>query len=127
MTHPEKWTFDWFYNRLKPHKGDVYRPGQALPEPGYETATGRRLYTVQQIRARETLAEDRAWRLADAYATNLIETEGVRHGDAWTYFFSHEQQAEDLEVDESISHLVYRELATVQEIEDGTVVVVMQP
>jgi len=51
MTHPEKWTFDWFYSRLKPHKGDVYRPGQALPEPGYETATGRRLYTVQQIRA----------------------------------------------------------------------------
>ena len=51
MKHPEKWTFDWFYSRLKPHKGDVYRPGQALPEPGYETATGRRLYTVQQIRA----------------------------------------------------------------------------
>ena len=51
MTHPAKWTFDWFYSRLKPHKGDVYRPGQALPEPGYETATGRRLYTVQQIRA----------------------------------------------------------------------------
>ena len=77
-------------------------------------------------RAREAFAEDRAWRLADAYAQNLIETEGTRHGDAWTYFFSHEQQAEDLAVDESISHLVYRELAVVQEIEDGTVVV-MQP
>lgn len=38
-------------DRLKSHKGDVYRPGQALPEPGYETATGRKLYTVQQIRA----------------------------------------------------------------------------
>lgn len=38
-------------DRLKAHKGDVYRPGQALPEPGYETATGRKLYTVQQIRA----------------------------------------------------------------------------
>jgi hypothetical protein len=37
--------------RFKPHKGDVYRPGQVLPEPGYETATGRKLYTVQQIRA----------------------------------------------------------------------------
>ncbi len=37
-------------DRFKPHKGDVYRPGQALPEPGYETATGRKLYTVQQIR-----------------------------------------------------------------------------
>ena len=48
---PEKWTFDWFYSRRKPHKGDVYRPGQALPEPGYETATGRELYTAQQIRA----------------------------------------------------------------------------
>jgi hypothetical protein len=51
MTHPEKWTFGWFYSRLKPHKGDVYRPGQVLPEPDYETATGRKLYTVQQIRA----------------------------------------------------------------------------
>jgi hypothetical protein len=38
-------------DRFKPHKGDVYRPGQTLPEPGYETATGRKLYTVQQIRA----------------------------------------------------------------------------
>lgn len=38
-------------DRLKAHKGDVYRPGQPLPEPGYETATGRKLYTVQQIRA----------------------------------------------------------------------------
>lgn len=38
-------------DRFKPHKGDVYLPGQVLPEPGYETATGRKLYTVQQIRA----------------------------------------------------------------------------
>ena len=38
-------------DRFKPHKGDVYRPGQALPEPEHETATGRKLYTVQQIRA----------------------------------------------------------------------------
>ena len=38
-------------DRFKPHSGDVYRPGQTLPEPSYETATGRRLYTVQQIRA----------------------------------------------------------------------------
>lgn len=37
--------------RFKPYKGDVYRPGQTLPEPAYETATGRKLYTVQQIRA----------------------------------------------------------------------------
>jgi hypothetical protein len=51
MTHPEKWTFDWFYSRLKPHKGDVYRPGECLPEPQHQTATGRKLYTVQQIRA----------------------------------------------------------------------------
>lgn len=38
-------------DRFRPHKGDVYKPWQALPEPGYETATGRKLYTVQQIRA----------------------------------------------------------------------------
>ena len=51
MKHLEKWTFDWFYSRLKPHGGDVYRPGHPLPEPAYETATGRCLYTVQQVRA----------------------------------------------------------------------------
>ena len=38
-------------DRFKPHKGDVYMPGQTLPEPCYETATERKLYTVQQIRA----------------------------------------------------------------------------
>jgi hypothetical protein len=38
-------------DRFKPHKGDVYKPGQALPEPAGETVTGRRLYTVSQMRA----------------------------------------------------------------------------
>lgn len=38
-------------DRFKPHQGAVHLPGQALPEPEYETATGRRLYTVQQMRA----------------------------------------------------------------------------
>jgi hypothetical protein len=51
MTHPEKWAFDGFYSRLKPHKGDVYRPGECLPEPQHQTAAGRKQYTVQQIRA----------------------------------------------------------------------------
>lgn len=38
-------------DRFKPHSGDVYRPGECLPEPQHQTATGRKLYTVQQIRA----------------------------------------------------------------------------
>lgn len=38
-------------DRFKPHSGDVYRPGDCLPEPQHQTATGRKLYTVQQIRA----------------------------------------------------------------------------
>lgn len=38
-------------DRFKPHSGDVYKHGLALPEPAYETATGRRLYTVQQMKA----------------------------------------------------------------------------
>lgn len=38
--------------RFKPHKGTVRNIGQQwLPDPSYETATGRRLYTVQQMRA----------------------------------------------------------------------------
>lgn len=108
MTHPEKWTFDWFYNRLKPHKGDVYRPGQALPEPGYETATGRRLYTVQQIRAayaqgakdsrtlltrcRNMLshpahwgADDEVMKARHALYTEVLEhLNGLEHSEAWT-------------------------------------------
>jgi hypothetical protein len=38
-------------DRFKPWSGDVYRPGECLPEPQHQTATGRKLYTVQQIRA----------------------------------------------------------------------------
>lgn len=38
-------------DRFKPHSGDVYRPGDCLPEPQHQTATVRKLYTVQQIRA----------------------------------------------------------------------------
>jgi hypothetical protein len=38
-------------DRFKPHKGDVYDPGQVLPKPAYQTATGRRLFTVQQMRS----------------------------------------------------------------------------
>ena len=38
-------------NKLKPYRGAVYREGQTLPESTYGTATGRRLYTVQQLRA----------------------------------------------------------------------------
>lgn len=108
MTHPEKWTFDWFYSRLKPHRGDVYRPGQALPEPGYETATGRKLYTVQQIRAayahgakdsrtlltrcRNMLshpahwgAEDSVIRARHALYTEVLEhLNGLENCEAWT-------------------------------------------
>ena len=108
MTHPEKLTFDWFYSRLKPHKGDVYRPGQALPEPGYETATGRKLYTVQQIRAayaqgakdsrtlltrcRNMLSHPAHWGADDevikarqALYTEVLEhLNGLEHSEAWT-------------------------------------------
>ena len=38
-------------NKFKSHAGEIYKSGMALPEPNYETATGRKLYTVQQIRA----------------------------------------------------------------------------
>lgn len=36
-------------DRFKCFRGDVYKRGALLPEPEYETATGRRLYTVQQM------------------------------------------------------------------------------
>ncbi len=34
---------------FRPYKGSVYRLGMAMPEPEYETATGRRLFTVSQM------------------------------------------------------------------------------
>ena len=34
---------------FRPHKGAVYRHGLAMPEAEYETATGRRLFTVAQM------------------------------------------------------------------------------
>ena len=35
----------------KPYSGRVYKSGKAMPEPNYETATGRTLYTVAQMHA----------------------------------------------------------------------------
>jgi hypothetical protein len=77
MTHPEKWTFDWFYSRLKTHKGDVYRPGECLPEPQHQTATGRKLYTVQQIRSAYSQGAKDSRRLL-VLARNLLS-----HPDHW--------------------------------------------
>lgn len=95
-------------DRLKAHKGDVYRPGQTLPEPGYETATGRKLYTVQQIRAaysqgakdsrtlltrcRNMLSHPAHWGADDevikarhALYTEVLEhLNGLEHSEAWT-------------------------------------------
>lgn len=54
---PKAIPLDWrnghmsLLDRFKPYKGTGYKPGQILPEPDYETSTGRKLYTVQQIRA----------------------------------------------------------------------------
>lgn len=34
---------------LRPYQGAIYRIGLAMPEPEYETATGRMLYTISQV------------------------------------------------------------------------------
>lgn len=36
-------------DKFKPHKWEVYRPGMAIPEPDYETATGRCLYSKPAV------------------------------------------------------------------------------
>jgi hypothetical protein len=65
-------------DRFKWHKGDVYRPGQLLPEPGYETATGRKLYTVQQIRAAYVQGAKDSHSLL-VYARNLLSNPAHWH------------------------------------------------
>lgn len=41
---------------FRPYKGAVYRSGLAMPEPEYETATGRKLFTVSQVEKIAALA-----------------------------------------------------------------------
>lgn len=43
---------------FRPYKGAVYRLGLAMPEPEYETATGRRLFTVAQMEKIAALAAE---------------------------------------------------------------------
>ena len=72
---------------FKRHKRDVYGSGQALPEPAYETATGRRLYTVHQMQdayaagvaaEREACAEVCEGHYDTAQAARAIRTRGEK-------------------------------------------------
>ena len=95
-------------DRFKPHSGGVYRPGECLPGPQHQTATGRKLYTVQQIRAayvqcaknsrtlltrcRNMLSHPANWGADDdvmkarrALYTEVLEhLNGLEHSEAWT-------------------------------------------
>lgn len=90
-------------DKLKPFKGDVYRPGQCLPEPDAETATGRKLYTVQQIRSAYKQGGKHACALlircrnvlshgeladpvikAQLYADLIAHLEGLEQCESWT-------------------------------------------
>ena len=95
-------------DRFKPHSGDVYRPGECLPEPQHQTATGRKLYTVQQIRAayaqgakdsrsllaraRNLLSHPANWHAEEGHAEKRLQLSeqiaehlnGLENCEAWT-------------------------------------------
>ena len=66
---------------FRPYKGAVYRLGLAMPEPEYETATGRRLFTVTQMEKIAALAAE-AERDACADACEA-QTEGFAATSTW--------------------------------------------
>ena len=61
---------------FRPYKGAVYRLGMAMPEPEYETATGRRLFTVTQMEKIAALAAE-AEREACAKLADSMSTFGL--------------------------------------------------
>ncbi len=65
---------------FRPHKGAVYRHGLAMPEAEYETATGRRLFTVAQMEKIAAVAIDKGCEECEREINMLLQTiEGLRH------------------------------------------------
>ena len=59
---------------FRPHKGAVYRHGLAMPEAEYETATGRRLFTVVQMEKMAAIAIDKGRDECELEINMLLQT-----------------------------------------------------